>query len=184
MKQKLPIVVSVTALVIAVLGITSYAGAHGVFHARFAHNADKVDGKHAVGAGATLNNAAGKLVATQRTGANKGRFARKFINSAYAFVSSPGATPAFDSARTRNFTAITSPATGEYCLTPAAGINPQNSPLVVSVDWSNSSGSDLWVYWRASGAGCSAGQYDVLTFQNPGGNPTQTGTVAFVAYVP
>jgi hypothetical protein len=178
-------VLSATALVVAVLGWSTPAIAHGVRHALFAHNAGKVDGKSAVGSGATLNRAAGKLVATQGTGPNKGRFARKFINSAYAFVATPGATPAFNAARTRNFTAITSPATGEYCLTPRAGINPATSPLIVSVDWSNSSGSDLWVYWRSSGAGCPAGQYDVLTYQLGGDTtPDQTGTVAFVAYVP
>jgi hypothetical protein len=46
-KYKLPIVLSVTALVIAVLGTTTPAIAHGVQHALFAHNADKVDGRHA-----------------------------------------------------------------------------------------------------------------------------------------
>jgi hypothetical protein len=46
-KFKLPIVLSVTALVIAVLGTTTPAIAHGVHHALFAHNADKVDGRHA-----------------------------------------------------------------------------------------------------------------------------------------
>ena len=43
------------------------AVAHGVKHALFAHNADKVDGKHAVGAGASLNARKGKLVATSAT---------------------------------------------------------------------------------------------------------------------
>ena len=47
MRTKLPIVLSVTALVVAVLGTTSPAIAHGVAHALFAHNADKVDGRHA-----------------------------------------------------------------------------------------------------------------------------------------
>jgi hypothetical protein len=46
-KAKLPIVLSVTALVLAVLGTTTPAIAHGVVHALFAHNADKVDGRHA-----------------------------------------------------------------------------------------------------------------------------------------
>lgn len=47
MKAKLPIVLSVTALVLVVLGTTTPAIAHGVQHALFAHNADKVDGRHA-----------------------------------------------------------------------------------------------------------------------------------------
>lgn len=47
MKVKLPIVLSAVALVVAVLGTTTPAIAHGVQHALFAHNADKVDGRHA-----------------------------------------------------------------------------------------------------------------------------------------
>ena len=73
----------------------------------------------------------------------QGPGSRKFINSAYAYVASPGASPAFNAARTRNFTAITSPSTGLYCLAPAAGISPTTSPLIVSVDWSTSFGNDL-----------------------------------------
>jgi hypothetical protein len=46
-KAKLPIVLSAVALVVAVLGTTTPAIAHGVQHALFAHNADKVDGRHA-----------------------------------------------------------------------------------------------------------------------------------------
>lgn len=182
---KLPIVLSVTALVVAVLGWSTPAIAHGVQHALFAHNSDKVDGKSAVASTASLNLAGGKLVATLSTGPNKGRIARKFINSAYAYVSSPGSSPAFNAARTRNFAAITSPSTGLYCLTPAAGISPATSPLIVSVDWSVSSGSDLWVYWRSSGIGCPVGQYAVLTYQLGGdATPDLSGTVGFVAYVP
>lgn len=45
--RRLPPVLSALALVVAVLGATPYAEAHGVLHALFAHNADKVDGIHA-----------------------------------------------------------------------------------------------------------------------------------------
>ncbi|MGH3033396.1 MAG: hypothetical protein ACRDON_02425 [Gaiellaceae bacterium] len=47
MRQRLSIALSVAALLVAVLGATPYAEAHGVVHALFAHNADKVDGLHA-----------------------------------------------------------------------------------------------------------------------------------------
>lgn len=40
---------------------------HGVEHALFAHDSDKVDGKHAVSAGATVDTRKGKLVATNTT---------------------------------------------------------------------------------------------------------------------
>ncbi|HWM13322.1 MAG TPA: hypothetical protein VNO56_02450 [Gaiellaceae bacterium] len=184
MRGKLPIVLSAIALVVAVLGASSPAIAHGVQHALFAHNSDKVDGKHAVSSTATLNAAGGKLVATQASGPNKGKFARKYINSAYAFVSARAPTPAFDAARTRNFVSVTSPSTGEYCLKPAANISPATSPLVVSAEWSNSSGSDLLVYWRSSGLGCPAGEYDVVTYDLAGGTPTLSNDITFVAYVP
>lgn len=46
-KTRLPLAFSVAALVVAVLGATPYAEAHGVYHALFAHNAGKVDGIHA-----------------------------------------------------------------------------------------------------------------------------------------
>lgn len=62
----------VTTMVVAMVTAAVTAGgpalAHGVRHALFAHNADKVDGKHAVNAGASLASRAGKLVATGRTG--------------------------------------------------------------------------------------------------------------------
>jgi len=179
---KLPIVLSVTALVVALLGSTTPAIAHGVQHALFAHNSDKVDGKHAVASTASLDQAGGKLVATLGTGPNKGRIARKFINSAYAQVNAGGS---FVASRTRNFSAVTSPSTGLYCLKPEAGISPNTSPLIVSAEWSTSLGDDLFVYWRSSGIGCPAGQYAVLTYQL-GGDPTPnlSSSVAFVAYVP
>jgi hypothetical protein len=58
-------------VLIAVVASAVTAGApaiaHGVQHALFAHNADKVDGKHAVGSGATTTARKGKLVATSST---------------------------------------------------------------------------------------------------------------------
>src|SRR5687768_11321556 len=68
MRGKLPIVLSVTALLVAVFGSAGPAIAHGVHHALFAHNADKVDGKHAVAASATPAQRAGKLVAANAAG--------------------------------------------------------------------------------------------------------------------
>ena len=60
-----------STIVVAVVAASVAAGApaiaHGVQHALFAHNADKVDGKHAVGAGATVTQRRGRLVATNGT---------------------------------------------------------------------------------------------------------------------
>lgn len=55
------------------LGGTSFAAIN------YATNAGAVDGKSAVYAGASLNAAAGKLVATNRSGSDKGRIPGKFV---------------------------------------------------------------------------------------------------------
>jgi hypothetical protein len=47
MRHHLPLAFSAAALVVAVMGVTPYAEAHGIAHALFAHNADRVDGFHA-----------------------------------------------------------------------------------------------------------------------------------------
>lgn len=55
-------------VVIAVVIVTATAGGAGAKAVYDAHNADKVDGLHAVGAGATLKKKAGKLVAADHSG--------------------------------------------------------------------------------------------------------------------
>lgn len=67
-KGKIPLILSATALLVAILGSAGPAIAHGVQHALFAHNADKVDGKHAVAASASASKRAGKLVAANSLG--------------------------------------------------------------------------------------------------------------------
>jgi hypothetical protein len=66
-RHKLPLAISIAALVVALSGPPGPAVAHGIRHALFANNADRVDGKHAVSAAATVNRRKGKLVATSRT---------------------------------------------------------------------------------------------------------------------
>lgn len=58
----------IVAMVTAAVTAGGPALADGVRHALFAHNADAVDGKHAVGAGAKPAARAGKLVATNSAG--------------------------------------------------------------------------------------------------------------------
>jgi hypothetical protein len=62
-----------------VVGLATPAIGHGVEHALFAHDAHKVDGKHAVGFAATKAVRAGKLVATSR---NTGRLPNNIIAKA------------------------------------------------------------------------------------------------------
>lgn len=64
--------VACTALFIA-LGGTSIAAVN------YARNAGAVDGKSAVSAGSSTSRAAGKLVATNRSGSDKGRIPAKFL---------------------------------------------------------------------------------------------------------
>jgi len=66
------LVISIIALVMATTG-TAVAGVS------FVANAGKVDGKDAVASSATLRQAAGKLVATQRRGTDRGRIPGKFV---------------------------------------------------------------------------------------------------------
>jgi hypothetical protein len=70
-------VVAFAALVMATTG-TAFAAVN------FARNAGAVDGKSAVADGAARKDAAGRLVATQRRGANRGTIAAKYIDPGIA----------------------------------------------------------------------------------------------------
>jgi hypothetical protein len=75
-KLRLPspaMVVAVIALIVALSG-TAIAAVD------FAQNSGAVDGKSAVGAKATLREAAGKLVATSTGGSGKGRIPARFVD--------------------------------------------------------------------------------------------------------
>jgi hypothetical protein len=65
--------VSIAALVMASTG-TAVAAVN------YAQNAGAVDGRSAVSNGASLKRAAGRLVATQRRGADRGRIATKYLD--------------------------------------------------------------------------------------------------------
>jgi hypothetical protein len=88
----------------------------------------------------------------------------------------------------KNFTAVSHPETGVYCLTPGAGIDPTLAPAVVSPEWAASHGSDLLTEWDSTGGPgrgpCNTGDYAVRTYQLPGGTPTPSDEVAFVVIVP
>src|SRR6478735_5238013 len=67
-------VISIVALVMATTG-SAFAAVD------FARNAGAVDHKSAVGSGATLSKAAGKLITTQAKGAGKGTIAQKYLDT-------------------------------------------------------------------------------------------------------
>ena len=109
---------------------------------------------------------------------------------AYAQVNSFNYT--FGMVLAKNITGVTHPETGVYCVTPAAGIDPTLTPCVVSPEWADSAGYDLFAEWDSSGGPCPAGDYAVRTYQLPRaadgsivvGTPTASDTVAFVLIVP
>jgi hypothetical protein len=173
-------------IVVAVVAATVTAGApalaHGVQHALFAHNADKVDGKHAVGSGASTTQAAGKVVAA---GAN-GRFAPKFMPNGFAgpraFATVNYETVDFEEGQQRRgFSAVSRPFTGIYCLTvtPSSGIDAETATVLVSVHHGLSGGTDLFAYWNeGEGSTCSGNQIEVVTYEH--GTPSlAVNTISF-----
>jgi hypothetical protein len=66
-------------MVVASVALFVSLGGTSVAAINYATNAGAVDGKSAVFAGASLNQAAGKLVATNRSGTDKGRLPGKFV---------------------------------------------------------------------------------------------------------
>ena len=76
MKPRLPSPAMVVAMVALAVGLSGTA----VAAVNFASNAGAVDGKSAVASGAKLSSAAGKLVATQRSGSGKGRIASQYLD--------------------------------------------------------------------------------------------------------
>lgn len=68
------------AMAVASVALFVSLGGTGVAAVNFARNADKVDGKDARAASTLLSQAAGDLVATERSGPNKGRIPGKFLS--------------------------------------------------------------------------------------------------------
>ena len=150
-----------------------------------------------------LKGATGKKGATGNTGATgpqgtagtngkeglQGKEGAPGTARAYAYTTG-GAAPALETAWTKNFTAISHPATGVYCLTPAAGIDANASPPVASVDWGSSTAPERdFVEVRVRHLECAANQYEIHTFQgaNSAGNlgvPAPSDAVAFSVIVP
>jgi hypothetical protein len=67
------------SMVVAGLALFVSLGGTSIAAVSYVSNAGAVDGKSAVFAGASLSQAAGKLVATNRSGTDKGRLPGKFI---------------------------------------------------------------------------------------------------------
>lgn len=86
------------AMVVACVALFVALGGTGIAAVNFARNAGAVDGKSAVAASAKLTRAAGKLVATNRSGPQAGQIPSKFIAGATSAVTFGAATAVSDNA--------------------------------------------------------------------------------------
>jgi hypothetical protein len=116
------------------------------------------------------------------TGPTGGRGA---VGTARGYAHVLPAGPTLDPAFRKNFTAVTRVAPGQYCLTPAAGINPATSPLMATVDWNGTSNpeGDASAMWNPGSASCGGGNngFKVMTERATG--PAAAGLVNDVAFV-
>ena len=76
---------------------------------------------------------------------------------AYGLVSSTGTL-----SRQSNVVAVTHPDPGEYCVTLAAGIDPNTTGVNVTVN-GNDSGQNPFAQWAPLASQCAVGQLEVVT---------------------
>ncbi|RYU11554.1 hypothetical protein [Nocardioides iriomotensis] len=102
---------------------------------------------------------------------------------AYATVTTGAA---YETARTKNFTTISRPATGIYCLNVIDSIDVTTTSVAVSPQWIGSTGDNLSAQWVENDFGCPAGtDVGVRTFTfAAGGNNTLSNNVSFSVVVP
>jgi hypothetical protein len=108
------------------------------------------------------------------------------LGRAYAKVFT-SATPTFDAARTKGFSAVTQATTGVFCLTfTDPTLSAATAPVIVTPEWDSSSGFDLLAYHSASAFGCPAGtDVGVRTYVfAAGGTPVLSDNVDFYVWVP
>jgi hypothetical protein len=99
---------------------------------------------------------------------------------AYAQVKANDPSPVFIPARTKNFKSVTRVAAGRYCLTPAAGLDPNKVAAVVSPEHGNSAGADLGAYTEQPQHACATNQFEVFTAQTG----VDSNLVSFTIIVP
>jgi hypothetical protein len=106
---------------------------------------------------------------------------------AYAQIVNQGGG-SFLAERTKGFTGLTRPSTAVYCLTidPALGIDPATVAEVASVEFGNTTGSNVGYAWPrgASTSSCPAGNFAVHTFVLTAGALVTSNAVAFNIIVP
>jgi hypothetical protein len=78
--------------------------------------------------------------------------------------------------RSKNVSAFTNPAAGEYCITPSIALNFSKIYPHVTVEYEASAGAALSAFWANESSDCPEGSLTVLTFDDSG-NPSSA--VAF-----
>ena len=104
---------------------------------------------------------------------------------AYALVNPNGGTPQLVAAHTSGFIAVSHGGgglAGDYCLTPASGVNVANPAAVADEEafYSDIAGF-VTVRYDPTHANCAAGQLEVKTFDT---NVAPTNQIAFTVNVP
>jgi hypothetical protein len=102
--------------------------------------------------------------------------------TAFALVNPNGGSPLLVGAHTNGFVAVSSPSTGDYCLTPGAGVDVVHTAAVADQEafYSDTLGIAL-VRYQPNGPNCSANQLEVKTFDL---TPSLSNQVAFTVNVP
>ena len=101
-----------------------------------------------------------------------------------ALVSSTASSAGLISALSSGFSTVRNPATGTYCLAPAAGINPAAEPAIVTGETSYSSAGVVPIATLDAHQGaCSSGEFEVITYNAAAPSAPASG-VAFAIVAP
>lgn len=90
---------------------------------------------------------------------------------------------AFVAARTKGFSSVTRPATGQYCLNlePGSAIDPATTPILASVENGSSSVNGVVEVWGGVYAPCGPKAFHIRTYTYP---LAQTDGISFTVMVP
>ena len=197
MQQRLPLVLSATALVVALLGATPLGHAAGGLARAipaFAKNAGAVDGIRAsrtarpgylvpLGPGGRFPVSVGQVGPAGPAGPPGP--AGPTGTEAWALVDPNGGSPRVVDANTHGFSAVNvGPfGQGDYCLTPSPGVNVETTAAVASVEAFYTYVFGIaTVRYPTTGPSCPSGQLEVKTFTD---NPIQlSNQIGFTVNVP
>jgi len=176
-------VVATLALVIALGGGTAWAAHHYLITSASQIKPGVLKTLRGAQGQSGTNGAAGVAGAPGANGANGATGAQGTPGSAKAYTFVDRFTPTtLDPNRTKGFTALSHPGTGQYCLTPPPGVDPANDPAVASVEYTNTTNNNAFVLWESGPTVCPAGSYTFVTFNTDG--TTLNDSTSFSVIVP